>query len=371
MLGFVFDEAVSSLSLADLIAQGARHWLKIGARSFFLSSSAEFEDELLHERDYGEAVKIRSVAIVGSGAIGIYYGCRIAQAGGEVRFLLRSDFATVQEQGFEVQSIAGDLAIAEPLVFSDSTAMGPVDLVIVAWKATANRHAEKVITPLLHDDTRILTLQNGLGNVELLENLFGKGRVLGGLCFVGINRLSAGVVQHTGGGMVTIGEESPTGVLPEMVALFGERVEVRVVPSLALAQWRKLVWNIPFNGLCVAEGGIDTQVLLSQGGKEQEVRALMGEVVTAAAALGHEILSSFVDEQIAKTYPMGPYKPSSMLDYLAGHPLEVEAIWGEPLRRAEAVGACLPRMRALYEKIRTMDAAQAGREAGPRGRVVL
>lgn len=325
----------------------------------FLGFSTEFGDALLDQRDYGTAMKIRSVAIVGSGAVGIYYGCRIAEAGGEVRFLLRSDFGTVQEEGFQVQSIAGDLAITKPQVFADPTAMGPVDLVIVAWKATANRHAKGVITPLLHDGTRILTLQNGLGNVEVLEELFGKGRVLGGLCFVGINRLSAGVVQHTGGGMVTIGEETPTGVLSEMAALFGERVEVRVVPSLALAQWRKLVWNIPFNGLCVAEGGIDTQALLSQEGKEEKVRALMSEVVTAAAALGHKIPNSFIDDQIAKTYPMGPYKPSSVLDYLAGHPLEVEAIWGEPLRRAGAVGASLPMMRTLYEKIRALDAAQA------------
>lgn len=305
-------------------------------------------------------MKIRSVGIVGSGAIGIYYGCRIAEAGHEVRFLLRSDFATVQERGFQVKSIAGDLTLEKPKIFASSAKMGPVDLVIVAWKATANQNAEAVIAPLLHPETRILTLQNGLGNVELLEGLFGQGRVLGGLCFVGINRLSAGVVQHTGGGVLTIGERSQSGVLEEMGELFGERVETQVVSSLALAQWRKLVWNIPFNGLCVAEGGIDTQELLGREGQEELVRELMGEVVAAAAALGHEIPSQFIDDQIAKTYPMGPYKPSSMLDFVAGYPLEVEAIWGEPLRQAESAGARLPKMRALYEKIRAMDAAREG-----------
>ena len=128
-----------------------------------------------------------------------------------------------------------------------------------------------MIAPLLHEGTRILTLQNGLGNVELLEGLFGEERILGGLCFVCINRNAPGKIVHSGGGMVTIGEASATGVLEEMPGLFGEHVEIQLTSNLEEAQWRKLVWNIPFNGLCVAEGGIDTEKLLSLPGKEKEV----------------------------------------------------------------------------------------------------
>ena len=300
-------------------------------------------------------MQVRSIAMVGVGAVGSYYGCRILEAGHSVRFLLRRDYEEVSRSGFQIESCDGDFEVPSADVFQNSTEMEPVDLVILAWKSTANEKVKEVISPLLHEKTRILTLQNGLGNVELLEQAFGKGRVLGGLCFVCINRLAAGKIRHSAGGMVTVGEPVETGILEQIPTLFGDKVEVKLSDDLELAQWRKLVWNIPFNGLCVAEGGVDTQALLSRVGMEEEVQGLMEEVQAAAAALGHAIPNSFLQGQISATRKMGPYKPSSMLDYVHGFSLEVEAIWGEPLRRGEQAGVSLPRLLALYEKIRKLD----------------
>ena len=124
------------------------------------------------------------------------------------------------------------------------------------------------------------------------------------------------------------------------------------VEDLALAQWKKLVWNVPFNGLTIAEGGVDTRTLLEMPGGEDDVRALMEEVRTAAGALGHDIKERFLDQQIEATRPMGCYRPSSMIDYIDGRDVEVEAIWAEPLRRARAAGAELPRWEQLLERIR-------------------
>lgn len=303
-------------------------------------------------------MKIGSVAIVGSGAVGSYYGARIAQTGHDVRFLLRGDYETVRQNGLEIESVAGDYRLSAPQVFKEPQEIGPVDFVILAWKATANPQAEAVISPLLHEGTKILTLQNGLGNVELLQGLFGKNRILGGLCFVCINRLAAGKICHTGGGLVTVGEPCETGVLAELPPLFGPNVDLRTTENLAQAQWRKLVWNIPFNGLCVAEGGIDTQELLARPGKEAEVMALMKEVQTVGQALGHQISDDFLANQIEITHPMGPYKPSSMLDYVNSNPLEVESIWGEPVRQAAAIGIEVPQLKALYEKIARLDSTR-------------
>lgn len=303
-------------------------------------------------------MKIGSVAVVGAGAVGSYYGGRIQQAGNDVRFLLRGDYEEVRQKGLQVESVKGDFEISSPQVFKSPQEMGPVDLVLVAWKSTANEHAEVVISPLLHEQSKILTLQNGLGNVELLEKLFGENRILGGLCFVGINRLAAGHISHTGGGVVTVGEFAETGILAELPPLFGPLVDLRITDDLALAQWRKLVWNIPFNGLCVAEGGIDTQELLGRPGMREEVMELMKEVRAAAASLGHHIPQDFLEQQIEITLPMGPYKPSSMLDFINGHPLEVEPIWAEPVRRAEAAGVAVPRMKALFEKVAAMAQAR-------------
>ena len=108
------------------------------------------------------------VAIVGSGAIGSYYGARLADAGYEVHFLLRSDYEYVAAHGMEVQSVHGDFVLPKISAYRSTDEIGPVELVIVAWKTTSNHLAEQIISPLLGVETKILTLQNGLGNVEHL-----------------------------------------------------------------------------------------------------------------------------------------------------------------------------------------------------------
>ncbi len=301
-------------------------------------------------------MRIKTVAVVGVGAVGSYYGCRMTEAGHDVSFLLRSDYETVSESGFILASVHGDFRVEKPQIFKKAADIGPVDLVVLAWKTTANDSLTEVVRPLLHDKSKILTLQNGLGNVELLAEKFGEERVLGGLCFVCINRLSPGRLAHTAGGMVTVGALSTTDSLAELPTLFGPHVDLRLTDNLAEAQWRKLVWNIPFNGLCITEGGIDTEELLARPGQEERVLSLMKEVQAVANALGHEISDRFLANQVSITRPMGPYKPSSMLDYVNGYPLEVEAIWGEPVRRAQAAGVAVPGLISLYETIRQLDA---------------
>ena len=294
-------------------------------------------------------------AIVGAGAVGLYYGGRLAAAGEDVSFLVRSDYEGLREKGLTVTSIEGDFRVEEPKVFRDSKEVGPVDVVVLTWKVTANAALEEVVRPLLHEGTRIVTLQNGLGNTELLADLFGAQRILGGLCFVCINRMEPGMVSHTGGGMVSLGDYGTRNgeFLEELVATFTRAgATVRGVPDLAHAQWVKLVWNVPFNGLGISEGGIDTEALLKMEGGEEKVREMMGEVLVAAAALGHVIPDSVAVEQLTRTYPMGPYRPSSMIDYVEGSEVEVNAIWEEPLRRAKEAGAELPAWERLLGEIR-------------------
>ncbi len=297
---------------------------------------------------------MKSFAIVGSGAVGSYYGGRLAKAGNEVRFLMRRGCEWVQKTGLRVESTDGDFFLPEVCCFRESSELGPVDVVIVAWKATANPHFEEVLPPLLHDGTVILTLQNGLGNIEALGKLFGIERVLGGMCFVCINRIEPGRIRHTGGGMISIGEArgGATPRLRELAEIFrGAGVECEISDDFEEAQWRKLIWNIPFNGLCITEGGIDTGTLLAMPDGEDRVRKLMQEVVAIAAALGHEIENEYVEFQISRTYPMKDYKPSSMLDYLNGNPVEVEAIWGIPHRIATEREVEAPRLRELLMAI--------------------
>lgn len=293
------------------------------------------------------------MAVVGSGAIGLYYGGRLAQAGEDVRFLMRSDYETVARDGLKVASVHGDFHLPQVKAYQTAGEIGPVDLVIVAWKATANSQLAEVLPPLLHPETVVLTLQNGLGNCEQLADIVGENRVMGALCFVCINRLAAGSVHHSAGGRMTLGDWRPVenGRVAELERRFkAAGIQAVAVPDLEKSQWEKLVWNVPFNGLSVAQGGVTTDVVLKNA--EPELRELMEEVLAAGRALGLELDDSLIDWNIDRTRPMGPYRTSSMIDFVEGREVEVGPIWEEPLKRGTAAGVAMPRTAALLERIR-------------------
>lgn len=306
----------------------------------------------------------QSVAIVGSGAIGLYYGSRLAVAGEDVRFLMRSDFEAISKNGLRVESIHGDFKLDQVKAYQTPEQIGPVDLVIVAWKTTANDKLTKILPPLLHEKTQVLTLQNGLGNCETIAKIVGPERVLAGLCFVCINRLSPGVVSHTGGGHTSLGEwaDGEEGRAIEIAKRCqAAGIQAFAVENLRKSQWEKLIWNIPFNGLSVADGGVTTDVLLGKNGKEAELRILMAEVIEAARAQGLDLDENLIDRNIERTRPMGAYRTSSMIDFTEGRDVEVTPIWEEPVRRAREAGVEMPHTGILLERIRKRLAERDGR----------
>jgi len=297
----------------------------------------------------------KSVAVVGSGAIGLYYGGRLAEAGGDVSFLARTDFDALSVNGLRAESVDGDFHLPDVKVFRSPEESGPVDLVIVSWKATANDQLASVLTPLLHPETQVLTLQNGLGNCESIAEIVGPERVCGGLCFVCINRIAPGTIRHTSGGRLTIGEfaNGVPGRAEAMARRFkASKIPASAVEDLAKAQWEKLIWNIPFNGLAVAEGGVTTRELLADLEIEAEIRKLMHEVVAAAHAQGICLDESLVGKNIERTRPMEAYRPSTMIDFIEGRELELGPIWEEPLRRARQAGVAMPALENLLIRIK-------------------
>ena len=297
------------------------------------------------------------LAIVGSGAVGGYYGARLARAGEEVHFLLRSDFAVVRDQGWRVTDHEGTWKLHPVFAHQTAADIGVCDGVIIAAKATANPELSALVKPLLGPNTFLLTLQNGLGNAEFHAAYAGAEKVIGGLAFVCINRVAPGVIEKFIPGSVRIGELSGPVLsrTRDLAARFVRAgVDCAAVDSLAEALWRKLIWNVPFNGLAIAAGGVTTAAILADPNLLSRARALMQDVRTGAAALGIAIPESFLQRQIDVTYPMGEYKPSSLIDYLAGREVEIEAIWGEPLRRAQQAGVELPKLSELYHQLQKL-----------------
>ncbi len=297
------------------------------------------------------------IAVLGAGAVGCYYGGRLAVAGHDVTFVMRSGAEAVRQSGFKVESVHGDFELSEVKVVTNPKEVGPVDLLIVAWKATANHQFEKVIPHLCSDDTEVLTLQNGLGNDALLANLIVPAKILGGLCFVCINRIAPTLIKHTASGRISLGSYLETSH-PRAVywaELFQRSgIECQAVPDLEAAQWRKLIWNIPFNGLAITMGGVDTATLLSSSAGEAQVRAVMKEIIMVNEKLGFGLPANLLEQQIETTRAMGRYLPSSLLDYLAGKPVELDAIWKIPQQVVRERGLKTPALDELIIELESL-----------------
>ncbi len=304
------------------------------------------------------------IAVVGSGAIGSYYGGKLANFGRDVQFLMRSDLEVVRRSGIRIRGKAENIHVAKVNCYATTAEIGACDLVVIAVKATANAALLHLLPPLLHETTMLLTLQNGLGNEEFLAENFGAERVLGGLCFVGLNRVAPGVIEHYDGGRVILAEYSgyPKPRTHDIAWEFKRcGVVCTVGERLAFERWRKLVWNIPFNGLAVAAGGIDTAAILADERLRATALALMDEVIAGANACGYALPTALALKQMKATETMRAYRPSTLIDFEEGKPLELEAIWGEPLRRATAAGAAMPQLACLYEQLKALDESRPAR----------
>jgi 2-dehydropantoate 2-reductase len=307
-----------------------------------------------------KTTQLGKIAVVGSGSIGLFYGGNLALHGANVHFLMRTGFDEARKHGICLYSAESNRrCIPHPKISCDAREIGPCDVVIIALKATANEELRKLLPPLLYERTMLLTLQNGLGNEEYLADRHGAFRVLGGLRFVCLTRRTPASVDHFGHGMLSIGEfAGPSQPRTRLVvdAFRESGIDAKLVENLAAERWRKLVWNVPFNGLAVAEGGLTVDRILADAAHRAQCLALMQEVIAAATALGYPIEREFADLQIERTYSMGAYQPSTLVDWLAGKQLETEAIWGEPLRRARKVGLSLPNLERLYQRLKMLEA---------------
>jgi len=301
------------------------------------------------------------IAIVGTGAVGGWYAALLTEAGHEVHCLSRTDHSIIRAQGLTIRTRGRERVVRVASASPDVASIGPCDLVVVALKSTANASLPSLVAPLLGSDTTVLTLQNGMGNVEALAELLPADRVVGGLCFVCINRLSPGLIETTLEGYVRMaaaaGAVNPA--VARCVSLFASAgVDCQAEASLEAVLWKKLCWNIPFNGQAIAAGGLTTERILADPLLNERAYLLMKEVQAAAAARGCVFEDAHIKRQFVVTAGMGAYRPSSLIDFVEGRDVEVEGIWGEPLRRGLAAGVAMPQTQRLLDDIRARLAAR-------------
>lgn len=299
-----------------------------------------------------------SYAIIGTGAIGGYYGGRLALAGHDVHFLYHSEYDYVKANGLDVKSVNGDFHLNNMKVYNTTTAMPKCDVVLVCMKSTQNDKLPELLAPIVGENTIVMLIQNGLGLEQELAVHFPNTTIAGGMAFICTSRVSPGHIVHADYGALTtayMNSQYDKAVADQIKSDFeGAGVPYSQGEDLNFFRWRKLVWNIPYNGLTVVLR-TTTDKLMKDPASRQLVTDLMEETVAGARACGAAIKDDFVQKMLTNTDNMEPYAPSMRLDYDNHRKMEIRAIYSNPIKIAKAAGVYMKKVEMLEQQLRFIE----------------
>lgn len=296
--------------------------------------------------------------IIGTGAIGGFYGGKLAHSGQDVHFLFHKDYDYVCEHGLQVDSCDGSFHINKVNAYCKTEDMPKCDVVLVGLKTVNNHLLPQLLPPLLHERTVVVLIQNGVGVEADVQQMFPQTALVAGLAFICSAKTEPGCVNHQCYGSINLGNYScKDETLFNAILSDFENAGIQVASvSYDEARWRKAVWNMPFNGLTVALN-TSTDMLLKNPATRQLVRDLMTEVVGAAQHLGITGLKEdFIDKMIHMTDEMTPYSPSMKLDYDFRRPMEIHYLYTRPIEIARAAGFPMPKLEMLEAELRFLQA---------------
>ncbi|MCS6984510.1 MAG: 2-dehydropantoate 2-reductase [Leptospiraceae bacterium] len=300
-------------------------------------------------------LEMPTIAVIGAGAVGSYYGAKLVQAGYPVSFYSRQAKAKGVKK-LQIRSIDGDFSVKAN--FYDSTQlMPPSDIVVVSLKALAQIDYVSLLRPVLKDDSDIVLLQNGILGEETLHELFPGKPVHGALAFTCIERIRPGLIEHSDYGLIKMAplEKKYIARTRRIASYLQEAgIDVKVETNLRQVRWEKLLWNIPYNCLSVVLRA-DTREIMADPEAVKLVQDIMQEVVRVAVRDGVKLSSKNVEEMLEKTKKMKPYRTSMLLDYLKGREIELEAILGIPVKLAGKLKVAVPKMEMLLQLLRYLD----------------
>ena len=296
-------------------------------------------------------------AVIGTGAIGGYYGAMLARAGNEVHFLLHSDYTHVVAHGLQVMSCDGDFVLPRVHAHQSTATMPQVDVVLVGLKSVNNHLLDTLLPPLLKADTIVVLIQNGIGLESDLQERFPQLHIVSGLAFICSAKTEPGVIRHQCYGNINLGNYSCPD--EERLALLVREMKAAGIGTALVeyqeARWKKAVWNMPFNGMTVALN-TTTDQLLAHPSTRMLIRQQMSEVVGAAQALGvTAVTEDFADKMIENTLRMVPYAPSMKLDYDYHRPMEITYLYSRPIAEAAKVGFRMPQLEMLEAELKFLE----------------
>lgn len=300
------------------------------------------------------------VLVFGAGAIGSYFGGRLAQSGNaEVAVVCRSDYEHVKTNGYQINSIKNDFHFMPSGVYRNAADYpGTPDLLIVATKVLPDSDIAGLIAPAVGEHTVLMLIQNGLGMEEEMQTAFPDHEIFGAIAYIGVCKTGRGVIEHQGGGKIQIGR-FPEGSSPILDILteswLKTGVECRQSNDIIKDRWAKLVWNAPYNPISILAGGLDTGKICADPQLDELCATVMNEVCVVAKACGKELPATIIQDNLNYTHNFPPYKTSMLVDYENSRPLEVEAILGSIVRRASEKKVAVPHLRTIYALLKSVN----------------
>ena len=299
------------------------------------------------------------------GAIGGFYGAKLAHAGKEVHFLSHSDYQYVKERGLQVDSCDGSFHLPQINAYGAASDMPKCDVVLIGLKTVNNHLLPELLPPLLKEDTLVVLIQNGIGVEEDVQKIFPEVQLAAGLAFICSAKTEPGRVNHQCYGYINIGNYSckQQEKIDEVVDDFRKAgVDANEVEYLE-ARWKKAVWNMPFNGMTVALN-TQTDILLQHPSTLQLIKDQMMEVIEAAQACGMKnIDETFAEKMIYNTVHMTPYSPSMKLDFDFKRPMEINYIYTRPIEKAREAGYQMRKLEMLEQELRFLESKRLERKS--------
>jgi 2-dehydropantoate 2-reductase len=294
------------------------------------------------------------IAVMAAGAVGGYFGARLAQAGHEVAFVARGrQLEALRAHGLRVYSPLGDVHLPHVEVTDEPAGIGTVDLVLFTVKLWDTMEAADAIKPLLGGNTAVVSFQNSVVKDDTLRQALGAQHIIGGVCYIAATIAEPGVIRHTGTiAKLVFGEYD--GSQSPRVRQFGDAcadagVDAEISDRIEQAIWEKFVFLVGVSGTTsLARSAIGP--IRSHPRSRAFLHDAMEEVVQVARAQGVPLRADYADDRIAFADQMDAGATSSMYrDLEQGNRLEVDWLSGDVVERGTRLGVATPRNRAISD----------------------
>lgn len=293
------------------------------------------------------------IAVMAAGAVGGYFGARMAAARHDVSFIARgANLETIRTNGLKVESVHGDLHLPNPNVTDDPAKIGPVDIVLFAVKLWDTEKAAEQARPLVGPDTRVITLQNGVDSVERLAPILGADKVVAGSAYIATVISAPGVVTHTSKfarmvcGRIDGKPDARLKAFTDAAQAAG--IDIALSDAIDRERWQKFVFLV---GLSGATGTTRKPLgpILADPDTRAFFHSLMREVVAIGRAKGVALPADFADDRMKFGESSPPnFKASLLHDLERGNRLEIDWLAGKVVEVGRALGMPTPANEAVY-----------------------